>query len=209
MLVTRRQALTGLAASATASAALTAPDLPALAAQTGMPAPAFTGTDTKGTEHTLADYRGKTVVLEWTNHECPYTAKHYTSGNMQALQSAATGSGVVWFSVISSRPGTQGYVEAAEADRLTTGREAHPTAVLLDSEGQIGRLYEARTTPHMFVIDGEGTLVYMGAIDDRPTASLASVEGARNYVREALDAVAAGRSIAVASTRPYGCSVKY
>jgi peroxiredoxin len=177
--------------------------------QTGAPAPAFTGADTKGVQHALAGYKGKTVVLEWTNHECPYTAKHYDTGNMQALQTAATGAGVIWLSVISSRPGEQGYVDAPQAEHLTASRKAKPTAVLLDPAGQIGRLYGARTTPHMFVIDGAGTLVYMGAIDDRPSASPASVRGARNYVREALDAIAAGRPIVLASTRPYGCSVKY
>jgi len=209
MPVTRRQAMTALAASAAASA-LTAPSAPARAAiQTGRPAPDFTATDSRGAQHTLAAYRGKTVILEWTNHECPYTAKHYATGNMQALQAAATGAGAVWLTVISSRPGEQGYVEATEADRLTTTRSARPTVVLLDPKGQLGRLYDARTTPHMFLIDGTGTLIYMGAIDDRPTASQASVKGARNYVREALDAVAAGRPVAVASTRPYGCSVKY
>ncbi len=210
MHVTRRQALTALAASAAASH-LIAPRTPADAAapRTGMAAPEFAGLDSRGAKHTLAGYRGKTVVLEWTNHECPYTAKHYATGNMQALQAAAIGSGVVWLTVVSSRPGAQGYVEAAEADRLTATRKAQPTAVLLDPKGQLGRLYSASTTPHMFIVDGTGTLVYMGAIDDRPTASHASVKGARNYVREALDAMAAGRPIAVASTRPYGCSVKY
>jgi AhpC/TSA family protein len=213
MSVTRRQTLTALAASAATSsliAPLIAPGAPALAAvQTGRPAPDFTAIDSKGAQHTLAAYRGKTVILEWTNHECPYTAKHYATGNMQALQAAATSSGAVWLTVVSSRPGEQGHVEGPEADRLTTTRNAKPTAVLLDPKGQLGHLYDARTTPHMFVIDGAGTLVYMGAIDDRPTAAQASVKGARNYVREALDAMAAGRPVAVASTRPYGCSVKY
>jgi hypothetical protein len=179
------------------------------AVPTGKPAPDFTATDSKGVRHTLAAYRGKTVVLEWTNHECPYTAKHYSTGNMQSLQAAATGAGVIWLSVVSSRPGAEGYVDAAAADRLTAGRGAHPTAVLLDPGGGLGRLYGARTTPHMFVIDGAGLLVYMGAIDDRPSANPASVKGARNYVREALDAVASGRPVAIAATRPYGCSVKY
>jgi peroxiredoxin len=207
--VTRRRALTALAASA-AAPVLPLTIAPAHAAlQTGRPAPAFAATDTKGKQHTLAGYAGKTVVLEWTNHECPYTAKHYATGNMQALQAAATGAGVVWLSVVSSRPGEQGYVEAAEADRLTETRNARPTAVLLDPKGQFGRLYDARTTPHMYVIDGSGTLVYLGAIDDQPTANPASVKSARNYVREALDAVAAGRPVTLASTRPYGCSVKY
>jgi hypothetical protein len=209
MTVTRRQALTALAASATAST-LIAPGAPARAAvQTGRPAPDFSATDSKGVQHTLAAYRGKTVVLEWTNHECPYTVKHYATGNMQALQAAATGSGAVWLTVVSSRPGEQGHVEADEADRLTATRKAGPSAVLLDPKGRLGRLYEASTTPHMFVVDRAGTLIYMGAIDDRPTASHSSVKGARNYVREALDEAAAGRPVAVASTRPYGCSVKY
>lgn len=204
MPLTRRQALAALAASAAASTL--ASGAARASPQTGRPAPDFTATDTKGAQHTLSGYRGKTVVLEWTNHECPYTAKHYATGNMQALQAASTGSGVVWLTVVSSRAGEQGY---AEADRLTESRKAHPSAVLLDPKGQLGRLYGASTTPHMFVIDGAGTLVYMGAIDDKPTANPASVKGARNYVREALDAVAAGRPVAVASTRPYGCSVKY
>jgi hypothetical protein len=210
MLVTRRCAISALAASAlTASDPCVLSRALAAALQTGTPAPAFTGTDTKGLAHTLAGYRGKIVVLEWTNHECPYTVKHYATGNMQALQGAATGTGAIWLTVASSRPGEQGYVDAAAADRLTASRTAKPTAVLLDPAGRLGRLYEARTTPHMFVIDAAGTLVYMGAIDDRPTASLGSVRGARNYVRDALDALAAGRPVAVASTRPYGCSVKY
>jgi peroxiredoxin len=209
MSATRRQALTALAALA-AGPTLIVANAPARAAvQTGRPAPDFTAADSKGVQHSLAAYRGKTVVLEWTNHECPYTGKHYATGNMQALQAAATGSGAVWLTVISSRPGEQGYVQGPEADRLTATRMAKPTAVLLDPKGQVGRLYDARTTPHMFVIDGAGMLVYMGAIDDKPGASQASVKGARNYVREALEAVAAGRPVAVASTRPYGCSVKY
>jgi hypothetical protein len=205
--LTRREALTALAAAG-AALPMAAPRAEA-AVQTGRPAPPFTATDARGAAHTLAGYAGKTVILEWTNHECPYTVKHYATGNMQALQGAATGTGAIWLTVVSSRPGAQGHVEGAEADRLTASRNARPTAVLLDPMGQLGRLYDARTTPHMFVIDGRGTLVYMGAIDDRPTASQASVKGARNYVREALDALAAGRPVAVASTRPYGCSVKY
>jgi hypothetical protein len=210
MLVTRRYAMTALATSAlTAGTTWSVSGALAAAVQTGRAAPAFTGTDTKGAEHTLAGHRGKTVVLEWTNHECPYTVKHYATGNMQALQAAATGAGTIWLTVVSSRPGEQGHVDAAAADRLTSSRAAKPTAVLLDAAGRIGRLYDARTTPHMFVIDGSGTLVYMGAIDDRPTASHGSVQGARNNVREALDALAGGRPISVASTRPYGCSVKY
>jgi hypothetical protein len=204
--LTRREALGALAATAAATAI--APSAEA-AVQTGSSAPAFSVTDTSGGQHALASYRGRTVILEWTNHECPYTVKHYATGNMQALQAAATGAGAIWLTVVSSRPGSQGFVGAAEADRLTASRNARPTGVVLDPTGQLGRLYGARTTPHMFVIDGAGLLAYMGAIDDRPTASHASVKGARNYVREALEAMAAGRPVAVASTRPYGCSVKY
>jgi AhpC/TSA family len=204
--LTRREALGALAATAV----VTAVARPAEAAvQTGRSAPAFSVTDTGGGQHVLAAYGGKTVILEWTNHECPYTVKHYATGNMQALQTAATRSGAIWLTIVSSRPGSQGFVGAAEADRLTASRNARPTGVVLDPTGQLGRLYGARTTPHMFIIDGAGLLVYMGAIDDRPAASHASVKGARNYVREALDAMAAGRPVAVASTRPYGCSVKY
>ena len=177
--------------------------------QTGTPAPDFAATDSKGKQHSLAIYKGKTVVLEWTNHECPYTVKHYATGNMQALQKAATDSGAIWLTVVSSRPGTQGHVNALEADKLTDDRKASPTAVLLDPKGNLGRLYEARTTPHMYIINSAGMLVYMGAIDDQPTANHASVKNARNHVRDTLDAMAADRPIAVASTRPYGCTVKY
>lgn len=177
--------------------------------QPGKQAPDFTARDTAGKEVKLSSFRGKTVVLEWTNHQCPYTVKHYASGNMQALQKDATGDGVVWLTIVSSAPGTQGYVEAAEADKLTRDRKAEPSAVLLDPEGSVGHLYEAKTTPHMFVVDASGKLIYMGAIDDKPTSNQADIKGARNYVREALDALAEGRPIAVASARPYGCSVKY
>jgi peroxiredoxin len=182
----------------------------AIAAPTvGQPAPAFSAVDSNGTPRALADFKGKVVVLEWTNAECPYTRKHYESGNMQALQQEATASGVVWLSVISSAPGKQGYVNGSEANQLTTSRRAHPTAVLLDAAGAVGRAYEAQTTPHMFVIDKSGMLRYMGAIDDKPVASPATIAGARNYVREALAAVEAGKPVAVSSTEPYGCSVKY
>ena len=175
----------------------------------GQPAPVFTAVDSNGVSHSLAAFKGKTVVLEWTNNECPYTRKHYESGNMQRLQQEATALGVVWLSVISSAPGKQGYVKGPEANALTASRGAHPTAVLLDPTGAVGRLYEAQTTPHMFVVDKTGVLRYMGAIDDHPTASPASLAGARNYVREALAAVASGKAVAVASTEPYGCSIKY
>ncbi|MCG6943553.1 MAG: thioredoxin family protein [Thiohalocapsa sp.] len=184
--------------------------LPAAAApEVGKPAPAFTGTDTTGKTWDLARLAGQPVILEWTNHDCPYVRKHYGSGNMQALQKAATAAGYVWLSVISSAPGKQGNVSPAEADALTKSRDAAPTAVLLDPRGTIGRAYGARTTPHMFIIDEQGILVYMGGIDDRPSTDLADVEGARNYVRLAMADRAAGRPVGMPVTRPYGCSVKY
>lgn len=176
----------------------------------GAPAPAFSATDIDGHPVRLADFRGRIVVLEWTNHLCPYTRKHYDSGNMQRLQREATEKyGAVWIQIISSAPGKQGYVTAEEARRLNAERGAYVTHVLRDPEGRLGRLYHARTTPHMFVIAPDGTLAYMGAIDDRPTADPADIAGARNHVREALAAVAAGRPVPEPSTRPYGCTVKY
>lgn len=178
-------------------------------AQVGQPAPVFAGTDSKGRVHRLADYRGKTVVLEWTNHDCPYVRKHYGSGNMQQLQRQAAADGVIWLSVISSAPGKQGHVTARQADELTRSRGAAPHAVILDERGEIGRLYAAKTTPHMYIIDARGTLVYMGGIDDRPSADPADIPDARNYVAMALAELKAGKPVSQALTRPYGCSVKY
>ena len=175
----------------------------------GQPAPDFTGVDSTGTTRTLSELRGKTVVLEWTNHQCPFVGKHYSTGNMQKLQKEAVGSEVVWLSVISSAPGRQGHVEPKKAISLTTSRKASPTAVILDTKGEIGRAYSARTTPHMFVINAKGTLVYKGAIDDKPSANHDDVPIARNYVRDALGALALGKPIDQAATRAYGCSVKY
>jgi peroxiredoxin len=195
-----------LTASATAFALLATP---AFAAKVGDPAPEITVTDSNGKPVTLSSFKGKTVVLEWTNHECPYVRKHYGSGNMQALQGEATGQGVVWLSVVSSRRGAQGYVSGLEANKLTDDRKAKPTAVLLDGDGKAGRLYGASSTPNMFVIDKDGKLAYAGAIDDKPTSNPADVKGARNFVRDALAAVAAGKAPSPATTRPYGCSVKY
>ena len=179
------------------------------AVKVGQPAPEFTGTDTQGRQHTLSDYHGKFLVLEWTNHDCPYVRKHYGSNNMQTLQKETTADGVVWLSVISSAPGTQGHVEAAQADELTVSRDAAPTAIILDPEGTIGKAYAARTTPHMYVIDPDGVLRYKGGIDDKPSSSKSSIEGAYNYVRAALADMVAGNAIADPVTRPYGCSVKY
>ena len=175
----------------------------------GQPAPDFTGVDSNGNKHTLSQYKGKTVVLEWTNHDCPYVKKHYNSGNMQKLQQQATADGVVWLSVISSKPGKQGHVSGAKANKLTQSRNAAPTAVILDETSEIGLLYGAKTTPHMYIIDKTGQLVYMGGIDSIPSSDEADIAVAKNYVRAALDAMTAGKTIEDSITRPYGCSVKY
>lgn len=185
------------------------PTAMANSATLGETAPEFSLPDSHGNTVSLSSQRGKTVILEWTNHDCPYVRKHYGAGNMQALQKEMTDQGVVWLSVISSRPGSQGHVEAAEANALTESRDAHPTAVLLDPDGDVGRAYGARTTPHMYIIDAEGQLVYMGAIDDKPSARKSSLDGAHNYVRAAMSDLDAGRPVAVAQTTAYGCSVKY
>lgn len=183
--------------------------LAAVQAKVGEPAPLFTAPATNGTPVSLAAYKGKVVVLEWTNHECPYVRKHYETGNMQALQREATGQGVVWLTLISSAKGEQGYVTAAQADDLTASRKAAPTAVLLDEPGVVGRMYGATNTPHMYVVDKTGTLVYAGAIDDKPTTRRADVTGANNYVRAALESVSAGQPVKTPITRAYGCTVKY
>jgi peroxiredoxin len=183
--------------------------LTARAARVGERAPEFTGTDTNGQTHKLSDYQGKFVVLEWTNRGCPYTQKQYNSGNMQRLQREWTAKGVVWLTVVSSAPGKQGYVTAADENEYLKQVNAAPTAVLLDPTGALGHLYDAKTTPHMFIINPQGTLIYNGAIDDKPTTDLADVPGAKNYVSMALDEAMAGKPVTVATSRPYGCSVKY
>jgi peroxiredoxin len=175
----------------------------------GSPAPGFTATDSHGQTHTLDQYRGKYVVLEWHNQGCPYTRKHYVSGNMQSLQKEWTTKGVVWFTVISSAPGEQGYVTDAEENSYLAQMHADPTAVLMDSSGKVGRLYAAKTTPEMYVIDPAGKLIYEGAIDDRPTPDPSDIKGADNYLSDALSEAMAGKSIAHSYTRSYGCSVKY
>lgn len=183
---------------------------PAVAAPTiGQPAPGFTIVTAAGETRSLADYAGKVVVLEWTNHDCPYVRKHYGSGNMQALQQRAADAGVVWLTVISSAPGEQGYVQGAEAQRIAREAGAKPRDILLDPEGIMGRAYGAKTTPHMYVIDPGGRLVYMGGIDDRPTTDPDDIKGAKNYVSAALGDISADRPVGMPSTRAYGCSVKY
>ena len=179
------------------------------AAKIGQPAPDFTGSASNGKTFHLADYRGKFVVLEWHNNGCPYTQKHYKSGNMQNLQKQWTAKGVVWFTVISSAPGKQGYVNANEENNYLAKMGASPTAVLLDSSGTIGHLYDAKTTPQMIVINPQGVMVYDGAIDNRPTDDVKDISGATNYVNLALEQSLAGKPVEIAATRPYGCSVKY
>ncbi|MEK9678965.1 MAG: redoxin domain-containing protein [Rhodospirillaceae bacterium] len=189
-------------AATTAQPVLASPKL-------GAPAPAFTGVDSNGKSVSLNDYLGKTVVLEWTNHDCPYVVRHYGTGNMQKLQKETTAQGIVWLSVISSAPGTQGHVYGKEANDLTASRKAAPTKVILDPKGEIGRKYSARTTPHMYIVNPTGELVYKGGIDDKPTSWGKIDPDTKNYVRLALADLKAGKKVSKASTRPYGCSVKY
>jgi peroxiredoxin len=179
------------------------------AARVGEPAPDFNTTDSNGQSQKLSAYRGKYVVLEWHNQGCPYTRKHYESGNMQKLQKEWTSKGVVWFTVISSAPGKQGYVTASEENDYVKRVNASPTAVLLDSKGDLGHAYGAKTTPHMYIIDPQGRLIYNGAIDDRPTSDQSDIPGSKNYVSEALAEATAGKPVSNPATTPYGCSVKY
>jgi AhpC/TSA family len=175
----------------------------------GKPAPAFTAPSIAGQTVRLADFAGKTVVLEWTNNGCPFVGKHYNSGNMQALQRRHIDAGGVWLVIASSAPGEQGYVtpDAARADLARWA--SSPSDFLLDPNGAIGHLYDAKVTPHMVVIDGTGKLAYSGAIDDKPSTNPRDVTTAKNYVAAALDEVAAGKPISIAATRAYGCTIKY
>ncbi len=178
-------------------------------AEIGLLAPEFTLRSVDGAEHSLAEFRGKFVVLEWTNYDCPFVRKHYESGNMQRLQKEFTERGVAWLSICSSAPGKQGHLSNEEWKQRMAQWGVAPTAVLLDPEGNVGRAYDARTTPHMFVINPEGVLIYAGAIDDRPTADPKDVDGAKNYVRAALEQAMQGQDVEIPSTKSYGCSVKY
>ena len=178
-------------------------------AKPGAPAPVFGAPDIAGKTVNLGDYAGKIVILEWTNDGCPFVGKHYNSGNMQALQRRYTGEGDVWLTVASSAPGEQGYVTPAEAKADLARWQAAPTDYLLDPNGLIGRLYDARSTPTMVVIDRDGRVAYMGAIDDTPSTRLADVKTAKNYLVAALDEIAAGKPVTIAATRAYGCSIKY
>ena len=190
-------------------AGLMMPAIAHAAPEIGKPAPAFTGTDSKGVVHNLADFKGKTVVLEWHNDQCPYVKKHYEGGHMQGLQKAAVTDGVVWLTVNSGAEGKQGFLSPDDTNKLIAEQKSAETARILDTDGTIGKAYSAKTTPHMFVIDKDGTLAYMGAIDDRPTSNKADIEGAKNYVTAALQALKDGKPVETAQTQPYGCGVKY
>jgi peroxiredoxin len=202
MLRTLALVVAGIAAFALAGTA-------SAAARINEPAPEFTLTDSNGNSHSLSDFRGKTVVLEWTNAECPFVVKHYKPGNMQRQQAEATANGVVWLTINSGAPGKQGHVDGAGATADIANTGGKQTAYLIDADGTVGRLYGARTTPHMFVIDGEGVLRYMGAIDSNPSGDPADIAGATQYVEVALAELAAGKPVSTPVTQPYGCSVKY
>ncbi len=177
--------------------------------KTGEPAPDFTLTDTNGKSHTLSEHKGKYVVLEWFNYECPFVVKHYDSKNMQKLQEEYTGKDVVWLSINSSAEGKQGQYAADEMNKLASERGVKATALLLDGDGKVGKLYGAKTTPHMFIIDPKGALIYQGAIDDKPSVDQEDIATSKNYVKSALDAAMAGQPVADPITKSYGCSVKY
>lgn len=179
------------------------------AAKVGAPAPAFQAVDADGKTRNLQEFAGKTVILEWTNHDCPYVRKHYNSATMQNLQKDMAKEGIVWLSVISSPPGEQGHVDGARARELTVQRDAAPAGILLDPKSQVARAYGAQTTPHMYIIDPKGKLAYMGAIDDKPSSSASSLNGAKSYVRQAVAELKAGKPVSEASTKAYGCVVKY
>ena len=182
---------------------------PALAAKVGRAAPAFAATDLDGKPVSLAGFKGRTVVLEWHNKGCPFVVKHYASGNLPKLQAKWTARGVVWLSIVSSSPGTEGFCTPAEAKEDVAAYRAAVTAMILDPEGTIGRLYGAKCTPHMFVVNPKGVLIYDGAIDDHPTTEAEDIPASKNWVDQALTESLAGKKVSVSSTRPYGCGVKY
>lgn len=179
------------------------------AVETNSPVPDFTLPDSHGEMHSLSDYQNKYVILEWVNYDCPFVVKQYKSGNMQALQSEMTADGVVWLSINSSAEGKQGCFEADEINEKITERDANPTAYLIDKDGTVGKLYGAKTTPHMFIISPEGVLLYQGAIDSIPSFDVADIGEATNYIRAAFEDIKAGRPVQTATTKSYGCSVKY
>lgn len=203
----------GIAAAAilTAGAMIVSTANADTAPKAGQVAPAFTGTTAKGDSISLEDFNGKTVVLEWTNHGCPFVQKHYAlpETNMQKMQISAEVDDIVWISVISSAPGKQGHVDGVQVAEINADRGAIPAHTILDESGEIGMLYGAKTTPHMFVIDGDGEVVFHGGIDDKPSAKVADIPNSRNHVTEALADMAEGEDIEVPFAKPYGCSVKY
>lgn len=207
--IAARVARSALVLSLCAAALLVVPRRASADAVVGQPAPAFTLTGTDGQTHSLSEYAGKYVVLEWLNHDCPFVRKHYGGGNMQKLQKKWTAQNVVWLSINSSAPGKQGNYPPEEANDLTKEKGAAPTAVLLDPDGTVGRAYGAKTTPHMYIVDPKGVLIYAGGIDDKPSTDPADVAGARNHVDQALTEALAGKPVTVATSTPYGCSVKY
>ncbi len=172
-------------------------------------APDFRLKDSNGNEHSLSDFKGKVVVLEWINYECPFVKKHYDSKNMQSLQEKYTKQDVVWLAICSSAPGKQGHFSTEEINKRSKNHEAKFTAYLIDEDGRVGKMYGAKTTPHMFIIDREGKLVYAGGIDDKPSTDIEDIKKAKNYVSLALDELLSGKEISVKSSTPYGCSVKY
>lgn len=178
-------------------------------AKVGETAPGFTLVDINGNEHSLSDYAGKFVVLEWINYDCPFVQKHYNSGNMQALQKKYREKDVVWLTICSSAEGKQGYFSTDEINKRSREHGANFTAYLIDESGEVGKAYGAKTTPHMYIISPEGSLIYAGGIDDTPSTDVADIETATNYVSAALDAAMNGGEVEVKVSKPYGCSVKY
>jgi peroxiredoxin len=207
MLINRRSFSASLALTPWA-AALMSPAHAATAA-VGQAAPDFSAVDTAGKSHKLSDFKGKLVVLEWTNPGCPFVMKHYGGGNMQGLQKEFTGKGVVWLSVNSTEPDSRDYLAPAKLGSWMKEKSGTPTATLMDESGKIGQLYGAKTTPHMYIVSPQGQLIYAGGIDSIPSARADDIKTATNYVRQALSESLGGKAVSVASTRPYGCSVKY
>lgn len=179
------------------------------APEIGQPAPDFTLTDTSGQSHSLSDFKGKTVVLEWINHGCPFVVKHYSSGNMQQLQDSAASDGIVWLSICSSAPNKQGHMSASEAAAKSTEVGSKATAYLLDEDGAVGQLYAAKVTPELYIINPEGLLVYKGAIDDKKSTDAADIPTSKNFISQALAELKAGQPVSEPVTPAYGCSVKY
>ncbi|MBV7542915.1 thioredoxin family protein [Acidovorax sp. sic0104] len=191
------------------AAALFASGAAQAATTVGQPAPDFTLKDATGKTVRLSDFKGKHVVLEWTNPGCPFVRKHYDSGNMPATQKDAASKNVVWLAVNSTEKASSDYLEPAKLTAWLTERKAQPTAVLMDEEGTVGKSYGARTTPHMYIVNPQGVLVYAGGIDSIPSARPADIEKATNYVKVGLSEALAGKPISAATTQPYGCSIKY